>query len=217
MNQTTPLFPRGILIGLMGIKRSGKDTVGDYLVSNCGFIKRAFADPLKAACRELFLLSDDQLYGDSKEVPDGRWYGASSRRILQYVGTDLLRDQLDKIMPGLGTNIHTRNFELWYNQNSGSNIIVPDVRFRNEVELIHRLGGIVVRLDRQAVITNDLHPSETELLKIDNYDYFLDNNGTKEQLITKTVPELMSQISSDRVYYNQYYVILERSVRELTT
>jgi len=192
------------LIGLMGIKRSGKDTVGDYLVDNHNFIKRSFAEPLKEACRHLFLLNDEQLFGDLKEVSDPRWHGASPRKMLQYVGTDLLREQLDKIMPGLGTNIHTHNFELWYEQNQHLNIVVPDVRFINEVDLIHKLGGIVVRLDRKEVITNDMHPSETELLKIENYDFFLDNNGTRDQLLNETIPELVKSINRERAYFDSY-------------
>ena len=37
------------LIGLVGKKRAGKDTVAATLVEGFGFVRYAFADPLKAA------------------------------------------------------------------------------------------------------------------------------------------------------------------------
>ena len=38
------------IIGILGNKRVGKDTVADYLVKNYGFIKYNFADPIKEIC-----------------------------------------------------------------------------------------------------------------------------------------------------------------------
>ena len=92
-----------MLVGLSGLKGSGKDTCADYLVKNHGFIKVAFADPLKDALKVLFMFTNDQLNGtiEQKEAPDNRWFGCSTRTAMQFVGTELLRDQLDKIMPGL--------------------------------------------------------------------------------------------------------------------
>lgn len=39
-------MPEGIVVGLGGYLRSGKDTVADYLVSEYGFVKMGMSDPL---------------------------------------------------------------------------------------------------------------------------------------------------------------------------
>jgi hypothetical protein len=54
------------LIGVCGTAGSGKDTVADILVLEHGFVKVAFADPLKRICRELHLFTDEQLWGPSR-------------------------------------------------------------------------------------------------------------------------------------------------------
>jgi hypothetical protein len=177
------------IIGFMGLKRSGKDTCGDYLVANHNFVKRSAADCLKEACGSIFLFNKEQLYGDLKEVPDPRWNGATPRTVLQYVGTDLLRDQLDVIMPGLGKDVFVRHFELWVQSNPTLNVVVPDIRFQNEVDLIHKLGGIVVKVTRPSVMPEDistLHASERELLSITTHD--------EEFMNDKDIPHLYSQI-----------------------
>lgn len=43
-----------VLIGLVGLKITGKDTMADYLVDNCDYDKIAFADPIKEILNILF-------------------------------------------------------------------------------------------------------------------------------------------------------------------
>lgn len=179
-----------MLIGFMGIKGSGKDTCADHLVKEYGFVKKSFADPLKKACKELFLFSDEQLYGtqEQKETPDSKWFGCSPRKALQYVGTDLLRNNLNNIMPGLNNDIFTHHFKLWYENAKATNpdvrVVMADVRFQNEINLIQSLGGIVIKIDRPSVLTNDMHPSEMELQGITTFDYLIENTSTLENLIS---------------------------------
>ena len=181
------------LIGLMGIKKSGKDTCADYLVTKYGFIKKSFADALKRACAEFFLFTDEQLYGtqEQKETPDPRWFGYTPRLAMQYVGTDLLRDNLDKIMPGLGKRVFTHRFDLWYKdemkKNPNLSIVIADVRFQNEVDFIQSLGGYVIKINRPNVLTNDVHPSEMELQSITSYNDVIENTGTLDELYDKLI------------------------------
>jgi len=55
------------LIGLIGRKRAGKDTVADVLVAEYGYTKVAFADPLKRAALAL----DPIVHVEAQHVPDG--------------------------------------------------------------------------------------------------------------------------------------------------
>lgn len=173
-----------VLIGISGKKRSGKDTFGDFLeqYSQNKYLRYSFADPLKKICKELFMFDDEQLYGDKKEVVDERW-NITPRRVLQVVGTELFRDTLSTTTPELeyiGKNFWTIQFTKWYQQNKDKHIIVPDVRFQNEVDVIKENGGIVINVTALQRLTNtDGHSSEND--ELTGFGYTLENNGTLEE------------------------------------
>ena len=210
-----------VLIGIIGNKESGKTTSGKYIVDKYKFIERTFAHCLKKACQELFLLSDDQVYGsqEQKEAPDSRWFDCSPRKILQYVGTDLMRDQFDVIMPGLGKNIFIHHFKIWYqeyiNLNPEANIIITDVRFLNEISFITSLGGIIIKIERPNINESDTHQSETELRQYKSSNFTIDNSkniidlyanidcimnciiASGDKSIYKILPEHLPKVVSD--------------------
>ena len=64
-----------MIIGLCGLAGSGKDTAADSLVLGHGFVKVAFADPLKRISKEVYDFSDEQLWGPSemRNGPDIRY------------------------------------------------------------------------------------------------------------------------------------------------
>lgn len=64
-----------LIIGVCGKAGSGKDTIADILVRDHGFVKVAFADPLKRICKDIYDFSDDQLWGPSEKrnEPDFRY------------------------------------------------------------------------------------------------------------------------------------------------
>ena len=74
-----------MIIGLVGKKGSGKDTMADFLVENYHFKQYAYAEPLKKLCQDLFCLTDAQVNCHAlKETIDERW-NKSPRQILQQV------------------------------------------------------------------------------------------------------------------------------------
>lgn len=169
-----------MLIGIIGKKESGKDTVGDYLVKNFEYQKYSFALPLKKVCKELFLLEDNQLTEHKlKEQIDIRW-GMSPRQMLQKVGTDLIRNNIDE-------DFWIKHFKFWYKTNKG-NVVVTDCRFQNEVDIIKELGGIIIKINRNTQ-RSDKHISE-DVDTLKGIDYILDNNDTKENLY-KSIIELI--------------------------
>lgn len=186
-----------MIIGILGNKRVGKDTVADYLVEKYNFVKRALSTPLKKACQEIFLLSEEQLYCEQlKETSDPRWFNKTPRHIFQFVGTDLFRDQLEKLMPDIGKEIFLYNFQLWLQQEKEKNpnicVVIPDIRFQNEVDFIKNLNGTIIKLDRENNI-KDTHASETEIFSVTNFDYFIENSNTKQDLYRK-IDQLMLNI-----------------------
>lgn len=177
-----------IIIGLVGTKSAGKDTFADYFIhtysENTKIVKYAFATPLKKACKELFLLSDIQLSGTiEKETIDSRW-GLSPRQMFQIVGTDFIRNGIDE-------NFWLRHFEHWIDSQLSielsdrpSIVLVSDVRFQNEVNLIKEKGGIIIKINRNSDRTkndsNDRdsttkHISESGVSHLTGIDYVIDN------------------------------------------
>lgn len=173
------------LIAITGRKFNGKDTLGNYYVEKYGYTRLAFADALKKGCAEFFGFDDEQLYGSKKEVVDEFWQ-VTPRTVLQYVGTDLFRDQMDVIMPEVGKNIwikviQKKIYDAW-KIDPNAKFVVTDVRFSNECKLMQDMGGIVIRVKRDSVNnTIDTHSSELEIEKL-KVDFEISNNGTRQEL-----------------------------------
>ena len=176
--------PKQKILGLLGKKGHGKDTVADYLVKKYGYYKLSFADPLKQLCSLIFKLNNDQLYGNKKEIFDDYWK-TTPRKILQMMGTDLCRKHISK---NIWINIMEKRIK---NINSVINIVIADVRFQNEVDFIqHRcLNSMVLKINRYNIINNntniDIHQSETGIDSITNYSLLIENNSTLKELYIK--------------------------------
>lgn len=186
-----------MIIGVIGKKRSGKDTFADYVMehSSKDFVKYSFATPVKEICKTAFLLSDEQLYGEEKEDIDDRW-GVSARKLMQVIGTDLFRDLLPKIIPefkDISVNLWVKHFEFYCKENKDKNIVIPDVRFQNEVDTILRMGGIVIQVtsDRR-IVSEDGHSSEN--VELTGMNVVIQNNDTLFKYYEK-IKETMEKYS----------------------
>jgi len=171
-----------MIIGLGFKARAGKDTVAAHLVNNYSFVQESFAYPLKEYIgRQICGFNDKQLYGAWKETPDPEW-GMTPRLMLQLVGTDALRkvvhDDFWVIPMKRKLKEHIRN---------GRHVVISDVRFTNEINMIRTLGGHLVKVDRENPdkISNEKHSSELELETYDAWDFIIENNGTLEELYSK--------------------------------
>jgi len=174
-----------MIIAFLGIKRSGKDTAGDLLVGEYGYERRSFAKPLKDGIAKMFDFSEEQVNGDLKEVIDERW-GVTPREVLQIFGTEVMQFELPKLIPALsdvGRKFWVKRFELWYTKEGyNKNIVMTDVRFQHEVDAILRLNGIIIKVNRPSLdLESDMHPSEMELQKITNYNYYIENSSTIDE------------------------------------
>lgn len=164
-----------IAIGIAGRARSGKDAIAEILVRRFGFVRLAFADPLKDACAAIFGFTKDQLYGDQKEKPDPFW-DDTPRKVLQLVGTECLRK-------GYADDVWVRAMERRVKEHE--RVVIPDVRYPNEAGAVRRWGGILIRVTRDgAGATGGVagHPSEHAIDEWDGLDFEIPNNGTLAQL-----------------------------------
>lgn len=198
-----------MIIGLVGFIGSGKDTVASRFISY-GCIKDSFAAPLKDACAAIFGWPRALLEGDTiesrefRETPDMFWTrklgidNFTPRLALQLLGTDVLRNQFHQ-------DIWLSSLEYRFRiKNNDQNVVISDARFRNELELIKSLNGIVVWVQRgelplwfdDAVKANegnaiarkimqtrwrDVHESEWNWAGFP-VDYIINNNGSMEDL-----------------------------------
>jgi len=179
-----------MIIGILGNKGHGKDTISDHLTSKYNFHKKAFAEPLKEICHILFGFNNEQLYGNLKEIPDKYWK-ITPRNAMQFVGTELFRNKMSDLIPGISHNFWLECMR----RQSGKydRLVISDVRFQNEVDFIHEMNGIVIKVERGNKETNDVHTSESEILQVTNYDFYIENNSDFQTLYSK-VDNLCQQL-----------------------
>lgn len=171
------------LVGMMGKKRSGKNTYADRLSDAHGFAQVAFATPL----RRMALAIDPYVYPGTRLsglVRSLGWEEAKDhgevRRLLQVIGTDAGRNVL-----GADVWVSLATAEVAKLRAAGRPVVITDVRFPNEAKAIRDAGGLLVRVTRPAPLGTrevyDEHPSETAL---DGFpaDCDIQNSGTIEQL-----------------------------------
>ena len=177
-----------LIIALSGKKRSGKDTVADYLVERFGFVKYGFADPIKEIGKIMFDFSEEQLNSDKKEEIDERW-GISPRQFMQRFGTDYGQFVFPKHFPEIFKSINKRDlwlkrFDIWYQKQDNLKIVVSDVRFLHEFEHLQKKEAYIFRVKRKILENKDGHISENELdlMDDDNFNLIINNDSSQEEL-----------------------------------
>jgi hypothetical protein len=165
------------IIGLTGKKRSGKDTSATMLIDIVNdhyydVIVLSFAEPLKKAVSILFNL---EITESNKEIKNENW-NASPRQLLQLTG-----DKMRELYPDIFIkNVHIQ-IEKYLNDKNYC-IIVTDIRYNQEAELIKSLGGKIIKLERTINNNNnnDTHSSEQDI-KDEYLDYVIYNDyGLRE-------------------------------------
>jgi len=197
-----------MIIAISGLIGSGKDTVADYLVNLHEFRRESFAGNLKNAMCEIFGWDREMLEGRSKSSREWReqvdeWWATrlniphlTPRWILQHVGTDVIRGHFhdDMWLASLENKL----------RKTDDDIIISDVRFKNEVKMLKDLGAVCVEVTRgdrpawyQYALDDDTKKLETLKVHRSEYDWIgtdfdatLDNNGTLDELY-KQVEELI--------------------------
>lgn len=155
-----------------------------------------FADYLKQICVDLFDLKPEQVYGTDEDkntltphLAEGTTLQGknvldnvhmTAREFLQYLGTDVMRRIKDAVWVDATINL--------INKEQPSIAVIPDVRFKNEVQAIHKAGGKVVRLDRNLLDSDHVCESSLDRHKFnwDHFDLIINNNNmTLDELCSK--------------------------------
>ena len=158
------------IIGLTGKPRAGKSEVASILEREHGYVRLSVADPIRYALEVLDPLI--ALHPDRHKTPavrlsklledwDWDWRTLKSkhpevRRLLQVLGTDVAREMWDE-------DFWLRTLVERIHQIGNERIVVDDVRFCNEVEAIHDLGGFIVRVCSEARTKRASFPSPWDL------------------------------------------------------
>lgn len=196
---------RGIVLGICGKARSGKDTFAVMLsealfdITGKRLTLMSYANELKLRIQRDFDLSYDQLWGDLKETDDNRYPKKTGgfwtpREIMQFVGTDCMRS--------IDNNFWVKELFRVIDDNDIKDVIITDVRFHNEATPIKEAGGYIIKVNKNLVdeIHNMSHASETSMDTFD-VDFFVDNsfNLTALKASAKQVAELILKIKFSEV------------------
>ena len=127
-----------MLVGLCGLARSGKDTFFKFLKKSCesNFNRYAFADELKKECYDFVMTNSGiSVYSENEHEKE------LIRPLLVAYGTHLRRAinptcWIDRLEPQVN-----------YDLRKGINVVITDVRYENELEWIHKLGGTSIYIE----------------------------------------------------------------------
>jgi hypothetical protein len=167
-------------IGIMGLARSGKDTVGSWLVQKHGYGRVAFADPLKLVAwyaDPYVTLNDWPTFArrlSDKVAGPGSWDHAKD----EY-------PEVRRFLQNLGQGIRAVDSEFWIRaalkaaqevSDAGKPVVFTDVRYPNEAQALRDAGMPLVWIDRPG-LTRMTHESEN-LLGPADADHVIPNDGT---------------------------------------
>lgn len=154
-------------LGLVGLARSGKDTVAEYITFFKGFDidpRISFAHPIRQTMYE---------FQDKLGLPRHK-----DRKLMQLLGD-------------WGRSVDSDIFIKYVLRfaSTNENVIVTDVRYMNEAEKLRENGFTLVKIlgNPQSVDRSESefnHSSEREVKHI-ICDYTIENNGTLDELYAK--------------------------------
>lgn len=144
------------IIALTGAKTVGKTTIAKSLnkwdAINSEIM--SFASPIKDMLIAMGV-PEDAIYGNKKQTTI-KELGFSGRELMQSLGTEWGRDMISQDIWVLA--LHKKILA-----SDSETIIIDDCRFENEAEWVRNQGGIIIKLIRDGIDFDKLHPSEIPL------------------------------------------------------
>ena len=108
-----------------------------------------------------------------REACDGKEFN-TVRELLQFIGTDIGRDIINK---DIWTNITK---DAVNNLKKDNNVVITDVRFENEKDVIKDMGGYVIEIQRKTELS-DVAKHKSEDIDFES-DLVIENNGSMQKM-----------------------------------
>lgn len=126
-----------MLIGLVAKAQHGKSSVAKHLIDKYEFERKSFADPLKQMLIKAGLCTYEECYVEKTK---------QSRMLMQKIGTEVFREQVD-------SDYWINKFKLdsdfdQYSNKFTKDVVIDDLRFKNEARFIKDCGGTLIRIER---------------------------------------------------------------------
>lgn len=171
------------LIGLYSpAPQSGKSLAANVL-ARTSHRMMSFAEPIKRMGAEFFIslgYEKDEAVAlvwahKEKIVPE---INATPRHVLQTLGTQWGRDCISQ-------SIWLDCMRYRIEKEKSYGVVIDDVRFLNEAEMIKNMGGEMWKIIRPSVVNKETHVSEGGLDDWDGFDRVIENTGTIQEFRAK--------------------------------
>lgn len=155
------------IIAFTGLAQSGKTTAANAFISR-GYDRMSFAEPIKEMVQCLTPCVD-------KDARPPSLCGKSLREVYQTLGTDWGRKMVGE---DIWINAGRARLEVLLGDVESDvirGIVIDDIRFDNEADLVRKMGGLVIEITRSSVPQME-HVSEAGISR-DLIDYTFANEG----------------------------------------
>lgn len=178
-----------ILIGLVGLSGSGKDTAAQALIDTLGFHRVAYADPIRAGLKAMFrsIVPNSHIWWTTTHKDTLAVCGKTPRQLLRTLGTEWGRVHVG---PGIWALIAETTVRA--KLTAGDSVVVTDIRTPIDGLMIIRNGGTLVHIHRAPLVARTwwrlsrrpaIHSSEAAVASTANLaTYRLHNNKSIKDL-----------------------------------
>ena len=158
-------------LSLLGVSRHENTSI--YHLHSSPLKEISFADNVKKIAS---LITNIPVYDYNKES-----IKKSKFELLNITHRELLQKIGEGLRKSIDLDIWVKLALLEYTENK--NIIITDVRYKNEADSIKKLNGILIRINRDK--GDDNHQSEIDLDDYPDFDHIINNDSDIEDLILK--------------------------------
>jgi hypothetical protein len=183
-----------LIIGISAKKGGGKDLLYKRIIKHTGinFINLKFAEHIKSICSIISDLPIEYFYDKQFVNYEIKHLGSTVRSLQQKIGTEIFRDGFNE---NIWVNITENKIN---NEHINSNIIITDLRFMNEYNMIkNKHNHLLIRIDTDTNINTqeETHKSESELDSLNiNWDYRFFNDKKDIECFDSNVSEILKLI-----------------------
>lgn len=167
-----------LVLGLCGRARAGKDTVATMFKTAYPMLRQLqIGSPVKHASMSLFGFTSRQVDGPEKDILDDR-YQCTPRELMMWLATSTIQKCGAS---HFSTRLGTPRLQELINECSTTPVIITDVRFEQDAQLVRSFEGSIVRIVRNMDEVMLARKFEKDTHRV-NCDHLIRNDGTEEDL-----------------------------------